>query len=118
MNANIIRRIVTPVLSAGFIGAAALGLAGVANAAAVVPAARHRGRAADQGAARHERQPRLLVAPAPPVAARSDLRGRLPPARRITEDARALPAPAGRAVCRCGHQGFLADGFSRRVTTV
>ena len=37
MNANIIRRIATPVLSAGVIGAAALGLAGVANAAAVVP---------------------------------------------------------------------------------
>ena len=37
MNTTIIRRIVTPVLSAGFIGAAALGLAGAANAAAVVP---------------------------------------------------------------------------------
>ena len=37
MNTTTIRRIVVPVFSAAFIGAAAVGLAGAANAAAVAP---------------------------------------------------------------------------------
>jgi len=50
---RVARYIVMPAVSVGIIGGAALGLAGLGQRRRGRAAARHRGRAADQGAAGH-----------------------------------------------------------------